>query len=196
MNRILIIDDHLMFATALRFLLHSLDSSIETVAVSSVAQAQRQLDQAGVFDLILLDIAMPDVDGLTGLEAIKARFPELPVAILSGSTDNRLVRRAFDLGVIGWVPKTMSGEALIHALRLMANGQQFCPPDLLAATVADEQFTPREKQVGELVAEGLSDKEIANRLVIEPSTVKVYVKKLLRKSGAENRTKFALMQRA
>lgn len=193
-KRILIADDHLMFAAALQFLLQSLDRSIETVAVGSVQQALNKLEQKADFDLVLLDVVMPDMDGLAGLKAIKALYSDLPVAILSGTTDSRTIRRALDLGAIGWIPKTMPGEALIHALRLMVKGQQFCPPGLLATAVPNELFSPREREVGKLLAEGLSDKEIANRLAIEPSTVKVYVKKLLHKSGAENRTKFALMQ--
>ena len=117
----------------------------------------------------------------------------MPVAILSGALDHTLVRSAQVAGAIGWIPKTMSGAPLIHALRLMAAGQAFYPRDLLQP---DEPsgFSPREQEVAALLTEGLSDKEIALRLSIQLNTVKEHVKKLLRKSGVSNRTKFALLQ--
>jgi DNA-binding NarL/FixJ family response regulator len=195
LNRILIADDHLMFATALQFLLRALDAEIETVAVGSVGYALQQLASDPRFDLVLLDLVMPHVDGLEGLQSIKAGHPTLPVAILSGSSDASLVRKALAMGAIGWLPKTMSGEPLIHALRLMIAGQQFCPPEFLQTAMPTPGYSAREADVANLLAAGLTDKEIGNRLSIQLGTVKVHVKRLLKKSGAENRTKFALIQR-
>jgi DNA-binding NarL/FixJ family response regulator len=135
---------------------------------------------------------MPDIDGLTGLSQIRALYPDQHVAILSGTSDPASVRKALNSGAVGWVPKTMSGEPLIHAIRLMAMGQKFFSPELLDDNPTNG-LSDREAQVAQLLALGLSDKQIADRLVIQLGTVKVHVKRVLKKSSAPNRTKFALM---
>jgi DNA-binding NarL/FixJ family response regulator len=193
--RILVADDHLMFATALQFLLSSLDPGTETIPTTSAREARAFLATDSHFDLVLLDHSMPDEDGLSGLTAIRASFPALRVAILSGLTDAHLVAEARAAGAIGWIPKTMSGAPLIHALRIMAAGQPFYPPELMQTAPRPTGFSPREEEVAGLLCEGLSDKEIAARLAIQPGTVKDHVKRLLKKSGASNRTKFALLHR-
>src|SRR5690606_18906424 len=92
---------------------------------------------------------------------------------------------------VGWLPKSMPGEALINALNLVLSGERFVPADLMLAQQATP-LTPREQAVAALVARGLSDKEIAEQLTLQVGTVKVHVKSLLRKFGAANRTQFAL----
>ena len=190
--RILVADDHLMFATALQFLLSSLDPETETIPTSSVREARELLARDSNFDLVLLDHSMPAEDGLSGLISIRSHFPQLAVAILSGLTDAGLVAEARAAGAIGWVPKTMSGAPLIHALRIMAAGQPYYPPELVEPPPGTPGLSPREQAVARLLCEGLSDKEIAARLGIQPGTVKDHVKRLLRKSGSANRTRFAL----
>jgi DNA-binding NarL/FixJ family response regulator len=193
MKRILIADDHLMFVTAMQFLLHSLDETIQADIAESIEEVRHQL-QGETYDLVLLDLIMPGMNGLEALRALKDDYPDLPIAILSGAGGGVIVRDALSAGAVGWIPKTMGGESLIHALRLMAEGQRFCPPELLQDAQTDE-LSAAERRVGELLSRGLTDKEIANQLGIAPGTVKVHVKKLLRKSGADNRTQFALRQR-
>lgn len=190
MMRILMADDHAMFGAALHYLLKSADVDIEVTPVCSVAEVLHALEHDGAPDLVLLDYAMPSVDGLAGLEIIRARYDQLPIAILSGNTDPMLVRTALARGAVGWVPKTLAPEALIHALRLMATGQRFVPPELLDASPA-HGLSEREGQVGVLLAQGHSDKLIAEQLGIEPSTVKVHVRRILKKSGVANRAQYA-----
>ena len=192
MTRILLVDDHLMFATAIRFLLQSLAPEVDAVPVGSVQAALEQLDDDDGFDLVLLDYIMPDVDGLAGLAQIKVRHATINVAILSGSSDPISVRKALAMGAMGWVPKTMPGSSLLQAIRLMATGQKFFPPELLDDR-PEPGLSERETQVADLLAMGLSDKQIADRLSIQLGTVKVHVKRVLKKANAANRTRFALM---
>jgi len=194
MMRILVADDHAMFGAALHYLLKSVDAEIEIEPVCSVAETLEAIDRTGQPDLILLDYSMPDLDGLQGLELIRSRHDHAQVAMLSGSTDPVLVRAALAKGALGWIPKALPPSSLIHALRLMVDGQRFVPPELLDAAPL-QGLSEREGQVALLLAQGHSDKAIAERLGIAPATVKVHVRRILKKSGAANRAQYAVMVR-
>lgn len=190
---ILIVDDHTLFACAMQFLLQALDEDFVTRTAPTVAVAMAALRDHPV-DLLLLDYAMPMLDGFSAYEAIREAHPVLPIAFLSGLADARIIARALDLGAVGWLPKTMAGSPLLHALHLMLSGERFIPADILGAAPA-VSLTDRETDVAELLADGFADKQIAERLEIQLNTVKVHVKALLKKYDADNRTRFALAYR-
>jgi len=194
MMRILVADDHAMFGEALHYLLKSVDPELEIEPVASVAAALEAISQRGEPDLVLLDYAMPDLDGLQGIDAIRSRYGKVRIAMLSGNTDPVLVRSALAKGVLGWIPKSLPPASLIHALRLMMAGQRFVPPELLEVP-ALQGLSEREGQVALLLAQGNPDKVIAERLGIEPSTARVHVRSILKKSGAANRAQYAAMVR-
>lgn len=197
MKSLLIADDHLMFGNAMAYMLSQIDPNVRVLAVGSVDQTLEQLDNAGPFDLVLLDYEMPKNNGLQGLEMIQKQHPEQTVGMLSGRTDAHLVKAAIDGGAIGWLPKSMSEEPLLHALRMMAAGGQFIPKEVLAELKQLEDrwgsLTPTETMVANLVADGLADKEIATHMKLSPKTVENHVRALLKKAGVANRTKFAVM---
>ena len=197
MKSLLIADDHLMFGNAMAYMLSQLDPNAQVVAVGSVDQTLSQLDEHGPFDLVLLDYDMPRTNGLQGLQLIQQQYPDQTVGMLSGRTDTHLVKSAIDGGAIGWLPKAMAEEPLLHALRMMAAGGQFIPKEVLAELKQLEDrwgsLTATETQVANLVAEGLTDKEIAALMELSPKTVENHVRALLKKAGVANRTKFAVM---
>lgn len=199
MKNLLIADDHLIFGSAMQYLLKQLDQTIETTPVGSVAEVVEILDAGKSFDLILLDYMMPQMDGLEGLALIMQSYPNSKIGIISGHTDARLVRKALDAGSIGWIPKTISEEPLLHALRLMASGERFIPVDMIdeltERAAAADIFTNRERDVADLIAEGITDKEISNRLEMSPGTVSVHLRSLYKKTGTDNRTKLAIIYR-
>ena len=196
MNSLLIVDDHLMVGSALGYLLSQLDPQIATTSLGSINEAIALLRSGSRFDLILLDYDMPGVDGISGLEIIRREFPEQTVGMLSGRTDPSLVKSAITMGAVGWLPKTMSEEPLLHALRMMATGGQFIPKDVLDQLQEHEAIwgglSRMEFKVAQLVADGVSDKEIARKLKLAPKTVENHVRSLLKKANVENRTKFAI----
>jgi DNA-binding NarL/FixJ family response regulator len=140
---------------------------------------------------------MPRTNGLQGLAKIQQQYPQQTVGMLSGRTDPQLVKAAIDGGAIGWLPKSMSEEPLLHALRMMAAGGQFIPSEVLEELKQFEDrwgnLTATETLVAKLVADGLGDKEIAGQLDLAPNTVRNHVRAILTKAGVENRTKFAVM---
>ncbi|MGC1495422.1 MAG: response regulator transcription factor [Sulfitobacter sp.] len=196
MKSLLIADDHLMFGNALAYMLSQMDPDVRVVAVGSVAEIMDCLADGQSFDLILLDYEMPRINGLQGLKLIQEAHPTQIIGMLSGRTDPQLVKSAIDGGAIGWLPKSMSEEPLLHALRMMAAGGQFVPTEVLAELAEYENrwgdLTPTESQVAYLVADGLTDKEIASQLGVAPKTVENHVRALLKKADVENRTKFAV----
>lgn len=199
MKNLLIADDHLVFGSAMQYLLKQLDQTIETTPVGSVAEVIDILDAGKSFDLILLDYMMPQMDGLEGLALIMQSYPNSKIGIISGHTDARLVRKALGAGSIGWIPKTISEEPLLHALKLMASGERFIPVDMIdeltERAAAADIFTNRERDVADLIAEGITDKEISNRLDMSPGTVSVHLRNLYKKTGTDNRTKLAIIYR-
>lgn len=196
MKSLLIADDHLMIGTALVYLLSQLDPDIKSLVVGSADEAMTVLDEHGQFDLVLLDYDMPHTNGIQGMKLIHENNPNQIVGILSGRTEPHLVKAAIEAGAVGWLPKSMSDQPLLHALRMMAVGGQFVPTDVLAEIQKiDDQwaiFSEAEQRVAKLLAEALSDKEIAQKLGLEPKTVRNHVRLVLRKAGVDNRTKFAL----
>lgn len=196
MKRLLIADDHLMIGSAMVYLLKQLDPEMEAIAVGSASEALKSVAEHGPFDLVLLDYDMPRINGIKGMAMIKEAFPDQTVGMISGRTDPHLVKSAIEAGAVGWLPKSMSDEPLLHALRMMAAGGQFVPTDVLdELKQAGDQwaiFSEAEQRVAKLLAQALSDKEIALELQLEPKTVRNHVRVILRKAGVDNRTKFAL----
>lgn len=193
-KKLILVDDHLLFADAVKFMLESAGAGIEAQVFSSLTSALELLSTDAVVDLALIDFSMPGVSGLDALDALAACRPGLSVAFLSGLDDPQLATEALNRGARGWLSKSMGGEALTNALSLLLAGERFVPADLLLR----QQSTPltqREQDVADLVARGLSDKEIAEQLSLQVGTVKVHVKSLLRKFGTANRTQFALRYR-
>ena len=196
MKTLLIADDHLMIGTALVYLLSQLDPDVEAIAVGSAGEALKVLGEKGRFDLVLLDYDMPGTNGIQGMKLIHQADPDQTVGILSGRTEPQLVKAAIEAGAVGWLPKAMSDQPLLHALRMMAAGGRFVPTDVLAELKdKDDQwaiFSEAEQRVAKLLAEALSDKEIAQKLGLEPKTVRNHVRVVLRKAGVDNRTKLSL----
>src|SRR5690606_31582481 len=114
--KLILVDDHLLFADAVRFLLQSSDADIETQVFSSLASAVEFLSTGAPVDLALIDYAMPHVGGIEALAAIAEARPGLPIAFLSGLDDPQLVAEALQRGALGWLSKAMAGHTLISAL--------------------------------------------------------------------------------
>ncbi len=190
--KILIADDHALFREGLRYVLRALDPHVVVLEAASAAQAMQTAAREQQIDLVLLDLAMPGLDGFAGLDMMRERFPDIPVVVVSASEEPRDVRRALDAEASGFIPKSMSGAEMVCALRAVLAGHVYVPKSIAGLEddhdSQDFRLTPRQLQVLELMGEGLSNKEIAQRLGMAEGTVKIHVTAILRAMNASNRT--------
>jgi two-component system invasion response regulator UvrY len=209
MIRVLICDDHLIVRQGIKQVLAEAED-LRVVGEAANGPDAIQQVRAGGVDVVLLDIAMPQRDGLDILKALKGEFPKLPVLMLSTYPDRQYAVRSLKLGAAGYLNKSADSEQMIDAVRSVARGKLFITPSVaeqLAGAVGaggpgrgradDEQplhelLSHREYQVFKLLAAGRSVGEIAEQLVLSPNTVSTYRTRVLEKIGVRNDVELAL----
>ena len=196
--RVLLADDHKLVRDALAFYCSRLDDEVEVLQAETYDQAAELAAGAESLDLIILDLNMPGSSGFDGLDAMRKRYADVPIVMLSGSIRHQDMTNALEHGANGYLPKTLGGDAMLNALRLVISGEKFIPSALYEEAGSDGRnspedgplstLTPRETEVLEQLLEGKSNKEIAAVLDLQVVTVKLHMKGILRKLGAANRT--------
>lgn len=196
--RILIADDHDLLRDTLVMFLENADG-FETATAPDLDGALSQMGGDTPFDLVLLDLNMPGMNGLSGLQRALDSGAGQPVALISGAATREVAEQALEMGAAGFLPKTLSAKSLINAVRFMAMGEQYAPIDFMTAREDEaahplaDKLTEREMQVLKGLTEGKSNKEIARDLDLTEPTIKLHMKTLYRKVGASNRTQAALI---
>ncbi|MCK0149487.1 response regulator transcription factor [Marivita sp. S6314] len=198
--KVLIADDHeLILDTLVAFI--ETDGGIDVTTAPDFATAEAKIKTDGPFDLVLLDLNMPGMNGLDGLQKAIAMDNAAHVALITGEASRILAEKALELGAAGFVPKTLPAKSLVNAIKFMAMGEQYLPAGFMTAETAEDKhplaqkLTERERQVLKGLTEGKSNKEIARDLDLSEPTIKLHVKTLYRKVGASNRTQAALIAR-
>ncbi|MEJ5206864.1 MAG: response regulator transcription factor [Lysobacteraceae bacterium] len=208
MPRLLIADDHPLFRAALTQAAVAAAPDCQVLEASDLESALALLESDPDIDLVLLDLHMPGNHGLAGLAAVRAQFPQVAVAVCSGHDDPRVVRRVLDHGAAGFVPKRTDMAQIRHAIAAMLDCETWLPDDLhramadTASNPADSDLaarlaslTPQQFRVLNLIAEGLLNKQIADRLDVQERTVKAHVSAIFEKLGVRNRTQASLLLR-
>lgn len=211
--RVLVVDDHPLMANAVKLALYGMDKSAGVEIADDLAPAVRLARQLPGFDLCLLDLGLPEADGIEALLTFRAACPELPVVVLSGHDDRASILAALDAGAMGYIPKSSPVPVMINAIRLVMSGAVYVPPEALRARAGaddDPQSAPahhddsaatvsaqlglstRQTEVLELLLKGLPNKLIARRLEISDNTVKIHVSSVLRALGVSSRTQALL----
>jgi len=191
--KILLADDHALFREGVKQLLARLHPHVLVIEAANGAEVLHAARAQQDFDLVLLDLAMPGVDGFTGLAAFRTHAPSTPVVVLSASEDAADVRAALDGGASGFISKSSSSEVILGALRLVLAGGVYVPPTLLgghnavAAKADIDALTPRQRDVLALLAQGLSNKKIGDTLGLSEATVKQHVSAVLKTLNVANR---------
>ncbi len=196
--RVLLADDHRMVVDM--FQLFLTDSAGMSVRVAESFDDAAQILQAeGSFDVVLLDLNMPGMNGVAGLKRAMRLNDGKPVSILTGNTTPRMMQEIMATGAAGIVLKTTPLRSLANAIRFMHSGERYLPMELIktqampASGSRQGNLTDKEMDVLTQLAEGKSNKEIANELQMAEATVKMHVTGICRKIGANNRTRAVIM---
>lgn len=195
--RVLVADDHELILDAIAHFLNA-QQDIEATTASSLQEALAVVAASCSFDVVLLDYNMPGMEGLSGLEAAIAATKG-QVAIMSGAMSPPLVQRALAAGARGFISKNLNARSLLNAIRFIAMGEIYVPPDLVSPAPQVEglgsRLKPAELQVLMKLCEGQQNRDIANTLGMPETTVKMHVRSICGKIGAANRTQAAIIAR-
>jgi DNA-binding NarL/FixJ family response regulator len=205
--RYLVVDDHTLIREAMHSVLLTVDAEATVLLAGSGAQAKACLASEPAIDLVLLDLRLPDADGLALLAEFRETWPAMAVVMLSGERDAATVRRALDAGAAGFIPKTESREVLVSALSLVLAGGVYVPREALGATPTAPTSGPtgealpspeslgvtgRQLDVLALLMKGRSNKQICRELNLAEPTVKNHVTAILRALKVSSRTEAVL----
>lgn len=204
MPHILVADDHPMCATALGMAAHAVDPAITKQCVTTLFEAEGLVRQRH-FDLVLLDLMLPDVQGFAGLALMRSVRPSMPIAIVSGREEPAVVAQARALGAQGFIPKSSSIEQMIDAIRTLLSGQDWLPLRIEELEQDDRRIDLAERmgtlsiaqlRVLRAIANGHQNKQIAYDLQLAEPTVKSHLSAIFRKLGVNNRTQAVLALQA
>jgi len=194
--KILLVDDHPLFLEGMRGVLQKLDEAVSIHTSGSCEDALVLVDNDD-FDLVLLDINLPGISGLDGLQQIRDQLPATPLVVLSASEDRSKVLSAIELGAKGFIPKSSTPDIMIKALQLVLSGGVYLPMAVLdivnsaqvkTGNAEGQTLTPRQVEVLKLLAGGHSNKAIGTQLAMAENTVRVHVSAILRFLEVNNRT--------
>jgi len=192
-TRILIVDDHPLYREGLQSALSTHMPDAEVVSAGSAEDGLQVLERGPEFDLVLLDLRLPGMDGFAALSAYGARFPMVPRVLISGSDEPSQLRRAFALGASGFIPKSLHVREVTEAIRIVLDGRVFAPPPDALRPIehgdgATSELTLRQIEALKLLGEGYTNKEIARALEISERTAKAHVRAVFEALGVDNRT--------
>ena len=201
---LLIVDDHPLFREALASVVGLAYPAATLHEADGIAGACAILGAQPAVEIVLLDLSMQGVTGFEGLMAIRARAPRVPILVVSGLEDPRIIREALDHGAAGFVPKAVDRATLTRAIADVLAGGLFLPASLQAAAPAAParhkaslaervaSLTPQQLRVLSMIRQGKLNKQIAHELQVGDSTVKAHVSEILRKLDVISRTQIVI----
>jgi len=209
--KILIADDHYLIRDSLKRVVERIASDINICEAGNGTEVLQLVSGMPQFDLILLDLYMPETNGFVLLAKLCDEYPDISVIILSASENSEHMRKALDCGAAGFIPKSTPHEIMINAIKLVLSGGVYIPQKILKKknllkntdntdTPAFGHFIPetegeltvRQREVLVLLCEGQQNKEIARNLGLSEHTVKVHITAVFRSLGVTNRTQAVL----
>ena len=204
MLKLLVVEDHALVREGLARLLLQLEEGVVVSERADFESALTLLDNEQDFDLVLLDLALPGIDGFAGLDILRKRYPAIPVAVVSAFDDVPTITRVMNHGASGFIPKAFAGDALLNAVREVLAGNIFrpgtvqhqakiddaapLPPQKGSVQPSEIGLTDRQAQVLALMVRGLSNRDIAQQLDLSEGTVKIHATAVFKALGVSSRT--------
>lgn len=202
----MIVDDHPLFCDALSIVLTSVAGIATVQTADSLSEAIKALDGGARPDVLLLDLNLPDVNGLDGLMRLRSRQPDLPILVVSSMSDNRMISATLRAGAQGFVPKHSQRDVFRRAFEAIWSGQNFLPDGFIDPSSPDGEdaaideavarlasLTRQQARILRLICDGKLNKQIAFDLSIAETTVKAHVTAIMRKLGVQSRTQAVLV---
>ena len=191
--KILIIDDHILFAEGMKFLLESFEQEIDTLYAEDFNSALRVIKQKGLPDLILLDINLSGVNGFSLIKELHKRNIWSPILVISATDSPSTAEIALEKGALGFVSKASDSITLLNAIKVVMKGEVYMPnfdmnPEYAEREETREKVTSRQHEILYLLSQGMLNKQIANELSISPNTVKAHLHEIFRHLKVSNRT--------
>jgi DNA-binding NarL/FixJ family response regulator len=197
-HRIIVVDDHPLFRGALTQALGSALAGARIDQAASLAELEELIAARPDTDLVLLDLSMPGVQGLSGLLLLRSQHPDIPVVVVSAHDDPETIRRCMEFGASGYVPKSLSVDEMRSAVETVLGGGVWIPPDVDLERAADSgtadvvarlsTLTPQQVRVLMMLGQGLLNKQIAYQLGVSEATIKAHVSAILQKLHVDSRT--------
>lgn len=187
--KVLMVDDHELFRDGMRYVLQQLADEVEVIDSGNFLDGMTQAESHPDLDLALLDLNMPGSEGVRSIEAFHTCNPSIPLVVVSGSDQREDIEKVMEYGAMGFISKMSSSKMMLSALRMVLDGGVYLPPQLLQQAMANldnsaedkrmartnkNGLTTRQMQTLQLLAEGLSNKEISERMNLAEGTVKIH----------------------
>lgn len=200
---VVVADDHPLVRDALRHAFQQAVGQVRVLEAATLPEARALVAEDPSIALVVLDLNMPGMDGFTGLAELRSAHPTLPVAMVSATTDEPVIRRALEFGAAGFIPKSAPLETIAEAIRQILDGEIWTPPNRdedeekvsPAVTERLRELTPQQLKVLAMLSQGLLNKQIAHALSVGEPTVKAHVTAILKKLGVQSRTQAVIAAR-
>jgi DNA-binding NarL/FixJ family response regulator len=183
-----VIDDHPLMRDALTMLLHRVKPGLKIIPIHKLNVVESTVEKNGLPELFCLDLQLPDTLGMSGVQVLKAKFPDIPLAVVTSSSASEYEARCLEAGADAFIEKSNSPAQIIAALRSLLVTEEEAAIEDAATPNAPTKLSKRQKQLILMLDQGLSNRDIAEKLDISEHTVKVHFWRLFRRLGVNSRT--------
>ncbi|MFZ5963721.1 response regulator [Thalassococcus sp. BH17M4-6] len=203
---VIIVDDHPLYGDALASAMRHVFKDCEIETAKSLGESLKLLDDGVEPDLVMFDLKLPDVTGISGFQSLRDRIPDTPILVISSLTSVDIVHAVMDAGAAGFLPKDASAQVLRQVLSDVSAGRKYLPKEYQKTGGTEARplncdggnqrladLTPQQTKIMKLICAGKPNKQIAYELNLAEATVKAHITALLRRLGVQNRTQAAVL---
>jgi DNA-binding NarL/FixJ family response regulator len=183
-----VIDDHPLMRDALTMLVHRVKPGLKIIPIHKLNVVESTVEKNGLAELFCLDLQLPDTLGMSGVQVLKAKFPNVPLAVVTSSSASEYEARCLEAGADAFIEKSNSPAQIIAALRSLLVTEEQAAIEDAATPAGPTKLSKRQKQLILMLDQGLSNRDIAEKLDISEHTVKVHFWRLFRRLGVNSRT--------